>query len=72
MKHLQRLPIRKLKKGLFLVHNHVVPVRPLSLNGFRVWVQEDSNDQPLIECSCDFGGNPNADKNRHYRVNRSR
>jgi hypothetical protein len=68
--YVTHLPTRKLPEGTFLVHNHVVPVKPLSLNGFRAWVQKGKDDPPLIECRCDFGGNANADKNTHYRVRR--
>jgi hypothetical protein len=67
---LAHLPRRKLPEGTFLVHNHVVPVKPLSLNGFRAWVQKGKDNPPLIECHCDFGGNANADKNKHYQVRR--
>jgi hypothetical protein len=69
-RYVAHLPRRKLPEGTFLVHNHVVPVKPLSLNGFRAWVQKGKDDPPLIECRCDFGGNANADKNTHYRVRR--
>jgi hypothetical protein len=67
---LARLPTRGLPEGTFLVHNHVVPVKPLGLNGFRAWVQKGMHNPPLIECRCDFGGNANANKNKHYRVRR--
>jgi len=69
-RYVRLLPRQKLPEGTFLVHNHIVPVKPLSLNGFRAWVQEGRDDPPLIECHCDFGDNANADKNKHYRVRR--
>lgn len=72
--YVARLPMRPLPKGTFLVHNHIVPVKPLGLNGFRAWVQKgDRSELPvskLVKCRCDFGGNANADKNEHYRVRR--
>jgi hypothetical protein len=72
---LAHLPRRKLPDGTFLVHNHVVPVKPLSLNGFRAWVQKGDvvnwiAVSDLMECRCDFGGNANADTNMHYRLRR--
>jgi hypothetical protein len=70
---LAHLPRRKLPEGTFLVHNHVVPAKPLNMNGFRAWVQKGDvvnliAVSDLVECGCDFGGNANADKNTHYRV----
>jgi hypothetical protein len=72
---LGHLPRRKLPEGTFLVHNRVVPVKPLSLNGFRAWVQKGDvvnwiAVSDLVKCDCDFGGNANADKHTHYRVRR--
>ncbi|MET3993344.1 hypothetical protein ABID65_004996 [Bradyrhizobium sp. S3.9.2] len=68
--YVTRLPRRKLPEGTFLVHNRIVPVNPLGLNGFRAWVQKGNDEPPLVKCRCDFGGNANADKNEHYRVQR--
>lgn len=73
--HLAHLPTRKLPKGTYLVHNHVVPAKPLGWNGFRAWVQRGDvanwiAPSDLVECRCEFGGNANADKNKHYRVRR--
>lgn len=62
------LPATKLPAGHYLVHNHVRPVSPLGLNGFRAWVTDDRNG--LIECHCDFGGCKNAKVNPHYRLQR--
>jgi len=60
------LPGFKLRKGAYLVHNHVKPTSQLGLNGFRAWVQD--TDTYLVECDCDFGGLKNAKLNKHYRV----
>jgi len=60
------LPGFKLRKGSYLVHNHVKPSSQLGLNGFRAWVQD--TDTYLVECDCDFGGLKNAKLNKHYRV----
>ncbi len=70
MRYFRLLPRQKLPAGFYLVHNHVVPVKPLGLNGFRAWVQQGKDDPPLVRCRCDFGGNANADVNEHYRVKR--
>jgi hypothetical protein len=72
---LARLPRRRLPEGTLLVHNHVVPAKPLGANGFRAWVQKGDvvnwiAVSDLVECRCEFGGNANADKNEHYRVRR--
>ena len=34
------LPGQRPPDGYYLVHNHVRPVRPIGLNGFRAWVQD--------------------------------
>ena len=60
------LPSQKLRDGYYLVHNHVRPVRPLALNGFRAWVQDSAYN--LVECDCSFGRNRNAKVNPHYCV----
>ncbi|MCW2084347.1 hypothetical protein ABIE85_008362 [Bradyrhizobium diazoefficiens] len=62
------LPATKLPADHYLVHNHVRPVNPLGLNGFRAWVTDDHDR--LVECHCDFGGCRNADINPHYRLQR--
>ncbi|MCP3477615.1 hypothetical protein NLM33_46530 [Bradyrhizobium sp. CCGUVB1N3] len=62
------LPATKLPADHFLVHNHVRPVNPLGLNGFRAWVTDDRDK--LVECHCDFGGCRNAEVNQHYRLER--
>jgi hypothetical protein len=52
-RYVRRLPRRKLPEGTFLVHNHIVPVKPLSLNGFRPLVQEGKDDPPTtLATSC--------------------
>lgn len=63
------LPATKLPADHYLVHNHVRPVNPLGLNGFRAWVTDDRDK--LVECHCDFGGCRNADVNPHYRLQRA-
>jgi hypothetical protein len=67
-KQLRGLPATKLPAGSYLVHNHVRPARPLGQNGFRAWVTDDPDQ--LVKCTCDFGGNVNADVNPHYRMKR--
>ncbi|MCK1567485.1 hypothetical protein IVB08_26600 [Bradyrhizobium sp. 173] len=64
------LPGTKLPADHYLVHNHVVPVNPLGLNGFRAWVTDDPDK--LVECHCDFGGCKNAKVNLHYRLRRNK
>ncbi|MET3842072.1 hypothetical protein [Bradyrhizobium sp. OAE829] len=54
--YVNHLPMPKLLRG------HV-----LGSYGFR---RAHDHDPPLTECHCDFGGNPNAGKNRSYRVRR--
>ena len=68
---LAHLPAEKLPDGVFLVHNHIRTAAPLNRNGFRAWVQKGHADLKLVECTCDFGGNKNAELNQHYRVDRS-
>jgi hypothetical protein len=40
--YIKRIP-RVLPVGEVLVHNRVVPQRPLGLNGFRAWTQKPSD-----------------------------
>ena len=63
--YLWGLPSTKLSKG-YLVHNHVCPARPLGHNGFGAWITFDPDR--LVKCTCDFGGNNNAEVNPHYRM----
>jgi hypothetical protein len=65
-KYLKSLPATKIPSGSYLVHNHVRPARPLGQQGFRAWMTEDTNR--LVKCTCDFGGNDNAEVNPHYRI----
>lgn len=60
------LPDQKLPPGLYLIHNHVTPTKPLGRNGFRAWIADKSDN--LEPCNCGFGGCPNARVNPHYRV----
>jgi hypothetical protein len=57
---------KTLAKRTVIVHNHVVPVASLGLNGFRAWTMTYGND--LVQCRCDFGGVPNAELHKHYRM----
>jgi hypothetical protein len=43
-----------------IVHNHVRPVKPLNLNGFRAWTQTQLDNLEL--CPCPWSGLT------HYRV----
>jgi hypothetical protein len=64
---MERLPGEPMPEGLYLVHNHVKPVSPLGINGFRAWIQLHKRD--LVECRCNFGNVKNARLHRpHYRV----
>ena len=65
-RYCDHLPATKLRAGLYLVHNHVVPQSPIGMNGLRAWVT-DANDR-LVKCNCNFGGCKNAEVNPHYRV----
>ena len=38
--------------GKIVVHNHVVPVHPVGLNGFRVWLAELAPE--YVVCKCDW------------------
>jgi len=62
------IPRKPLAKGRALVHNHVIPQKAFSANGFRAWTQKLSGD--LLEvCPCDWAG---VDLRGlvHYRVKR--
>ena len=54
------LPPDPMPAGLYLVHNHVTPYRPIGTNGFRAWIKKTSAG--LTRCRCDFG------KNKNYKV----
>jgi hypothetical protein len=54
--------------GRVLVHNHVVPMPILGLNGFRAWTQV--MNERLELCHCKFGGCRDAELHNHYRVKR--
>jgi hypothetical protein len=56
--YINHLPDAAIPKSLYLVHNHVKPVRQLGLNGFRAWLMDDARKP--VECKCSFGGLPNA------------
>ena len=61
------LPSEPIPAGSYLVHNHIRPVKPLGLNGFRAWIQTDADN--LVKCRCNFGGCKNSKLHRlHYRV----
>ena len=64
---LATLPSGPVPTGCYLVHNHLRPVAPLGVNGFRAWLQTRSDN--LEECYCDFGRCENAKLHtHHYRV----
>ena len=64
------LPSEPIPAGSYLVHNHIRPVKPLGLNGFRAWIQTDADN--LVKCRCNFGGCKNSKLHRlHYRVGRT-
>jgi hypothetical protein len=54
--------------GRVLVHNQVVPMPILGLNGFRAWTQV--MNERLELCNCKFGGCRDAELHKHYRVKR--
>jgi hypothetical protein len=63
------LPSEPLPPWTYLVHNHVLPQKPIGKNGFRAWLTNQS--EGLVKCRCDFGGCKNAKVHKvHYRVDR--
>lgn len=56
---------RTVRPGWFVVHNHVKPVHPVGLNGFRVWLQSDTIDPKLKLCDCGWASDRGYP---HYRV----
>lgn len=63
-RYLSQTP-RTVKPGRIVVHNHVRPVEPLGLNGFRAWTDEATPKDYAVEpCSCDWAAHLPA----HYRV----
>jgi hypothetical protein len=60
------LPTEPIPPGRYLVHNRARPKQKLGRNGFRAWIQTQSDN--LIECNCNFGGCQNAGLHKHYRV----
>ena len=53
-------------EGWAVVHNHVIPVHPIGLNGFRVWIQERRKSPKLERCDCGWAPSLAV----HYRVRR--
>jgi hypothetical protein len=53
---------KKLRPGLFLVHNHIRHDKdmPIGEHGFRAWWQKDKDD--LTPCKCGWAGLP------HYKI----
>ena len=56
---------RYVPRRWFVVHNHVRPVHPPGLNGFRVWLQPTDVDPPLEACDCGWASDRGY---THYRV----
>jgi hypothetical protein len=65
MKYVHGIPIKKLRKGWVLVHNHIRPQKQLRLNGFRAWIQP--LNERLVVCKCHWAG-VDLRGLTHYRV----
>ena len=65
------LPSEPVPAGTYLVHNHMTPLKPLGLHGFRASLQPKADN--LVRCRCDFGGCKNSKLHKaHYRVDLDR
>jgi hypothetical protein len=60
MQYISQIP-RKIPEGKILVHNNVKPAHPLGMNGFRAWLDVQTDEHK--RCKCGW-----ADGLEHYRL----
>lgn len=65
IEYLTSIPRDPIPTGRIVAHNHVRPVHPLGLNGFRAWT-DDASDR-YEPCDCEWAAGRLA---QHHRVRR--